>query len=314
MKRIFTISIFCLAAWVARAQDEPTFSHYIINPTLMNPAMAGASGNQQLFVHYRSQFTGLTEGANTYAFSYNGRFGEKIGLGALVLNENIAALSRLRVQFSYVYLFGNKNFKGGISIAPEYSTIRLSDEALSNPMNEPDRFATEATKGLSYFDATVGFTGLVNDRFRFGLSLPNLVRARLGATSNVQKDTNFLRQFVLHGGYRITINDNFSIEPSLVLRKPFYAPFEAEFNAKASFLDDKLIAGLSYRPGSSGAIGVLAGFKYEGVQLYYTFAHSTSELGSYRSAGHELTFGIELSKATKKTGVPTPRKKPRYKK
>lgn len=316
---IITVGLCLFGATKACAQDEGIFHHYLVNPSLVNPAFTGLSGKQQVFAHTRSQWSNFPGSPTTYALTYNGIVADKVGIGAMILNENLAALNRVRGQLSYAYHYSSNNYKLALGFSTEFHRSRITEEALLNPyVNRTDFLVQDAMQGITYFDASIGAAFVWNDRLTVALSSPNLVRARLGIISTisdtVQRPSTFFRQFILMSSYRFKLENGLTFEPSLLVRKPYLAPLEADFNARVAFLNEQFQAGVTYRPGTSGAIALLAGFKQSGFQINYSYTVSTAQFNTYTRSGHELSLGFEIAKQekTKVKGNPTKIKKKKY--
>jgi type IX secretion system PorP/SprF family membrane protein len=318
MKKLLLIILFA-AAFTAKisAQDEAIFGHYLVNPVLINPAFSGASGKYQIFGHLRSQWTGFPGQPKTYSLSMNAPLAQNVGIGAMLLTEKFSLLDRTRAQLSYAYHYDNakKGFKAGFGFSTEFHSTRLDPSVMQDPFYDGgDRIVEANTKSVSFFDATAGAYVILNDKATFSLSLPNLIRARLGVITNdsVVKEKTFLRQFIFSGGYKIKM-DKVTFEPSLVARKVYQAPFEVDLNMTARFFDDKLFLGVSMRPGDSGNMGLMVGSKQDFFQVYYAYNSSLAEVKSYARTAHEVTLGLEFNRRQPQTQSPTEKKKKRYK-
>ena len=313
------LALFFLVATVAKmtAQDEALFNHYMVNPVLVNPAFTGNSDKYYIYGHYRTQWTGFANAPQTYALSVNGPLAEKVGIGGMLLNERFGLTSRLRGQLSYAYHYKNekKGVNAGFGFSTEFHRTRIDNSVLSNGFYEgPDRTVEANTKNISIFDATVGGYVTLNNKFTFHVATPNLIRARLGQISDTAtKEKTFLRQFILGAGYKVLMNDKFTFEPSIQMRRVYQAPFEVEVNLMARFMQDRFAVGTYFRPGSSGATGIIVGVKESFFQIYYTYNASLAEFKNYNAQAHEITLGISLNKPVKEQTSPTTKKKKRYK-
>jgi type IX secretion system PorP/SprF family membrane protein len=308
-KIILSIAAFLTLAFNAKAQDEAIFNHYIVNPMIINPAYAGFEGDKiQLFGHYRSQWAGNSAGnfnfnPTTYSVTASLPINEKVGLGGMILSDKVGMTNRLRGQLNYAYRVSTKNYKIGFGFSTEIHSLSLNNEIFKDPLINPnDPTILARAKGETIFDASVGVAGLIDNKFLFSVSAPNLIRARgVGSatpTSGTSQST-FFKQYILMAGYRFQ-SGQIKFEPSLSVRKVLETPFYVEANIKMSALEDKLIAAITARPGKTGQLGLMLGTKFDKVQLMYSFQYSTSELSSYSGSSHEVTFGIEFEKGNKK--------------
>lgn len=70
-----------------------------------------------------------------------------------------------------------------------------------------------------------------------------------------------------------------------------------DFNLKASFLKDQLIAGVSYR--SLSAMGILLGTKLSAFRLYYSYDLSFQHFQKFNTGSHEVTVAFKFEKKEK---------------
>lgn len=303
-KVILSITAVFALSFSAKAQDEAIFSHYIINPMTANPAAAGFSDNIQIFGHYRSQWAGFDGAPKTYAITADLPVTEKVGIGGLLLSEKFGTIDRMRGQLNYAYRYSGKGIKWGAGFSTEFHRSRIAPSVYDpniNPKNETgDQLVAERLKGITFFDASFGAMALFDEKILVSLTVPNLIRARVGGdVDNVKTERTLFKQFILMGGYRLTKNQ-IVFEPSLQIRKVYQAPFEVDVNLKASVFDSKLVTALQIRPGNSGQVGILVGTKQPGFSLYYSYNSSLAEFKSYERTAHEVTLGIEIKKAQNK--------------
>jgi type IX secretion system PorP/SprF family membrane protein len=316
-KSLLAIFFFLAIAAKMVAQDEATFNHYTINPVLVNPAFTGNDDKYHVFGHYRTQWTGFVNAPQTYALSINGPLADKVGIGAMLVSEKFGLTNRLRGQLSYAYHYKNEKqgFQAGFGFSTEFHRTSIDNSVLTNGFYEAvDRNVEAAMKNTTIFDATVGGYVVLNKKITIHVASPNLIRARLGQISSdtVASDKSFLRQFVLGATYKSVLSDKLTIEPSIQMRRVFQAPLEVEMNLMARFMDERFSAGMYFRPGSSGAMGLTMGIKESFFQIYYSYNASIGEFKTYSQQGHEITLGITLNKPAKSDSSPT-RKKKRYK-
>jgi hypothetical protein len=72
----------CLPADEAKAQQDPIYAQYLMNPMIINPSYAGINNNMQVNVGYRIQWMGLEASPKTLNFN-----------GAVSIIDNKAVLS-----------------------------------------------------------------------------------------------------------------------------------------------------------------------------------------------------------------------------
>jgi type IX secretion system PorP/SprF family membrane protein len=300
-KVILFIAAALLFIGTAQAQDEAIFGHYLVNPMLINPAYAGFNSSTQINGHLRSQWSGFDNAPKTYAATISLPMTDKVGIGAMLLSEKFGAQDRLRAQLNYAYRYEHKRYKWAIGFSTEFHRYGLAasvNDPSSPLVDKNDILVMDRIKGLTIFDASFGAVAEIDDKFLLSFSTPNLIRARIGDPDAVRQKT-FFRQVILMGGYRIR-KESVTFEPSMQIRKVFQAPFEVDMNMKAMAFDNKLVAGITVRPGNSGNIGLLMGTKQPGFQIFYSYNSSLAQYNSYSRNGHEVTVGVEIAKKENK--------------
>lgn len=298
MKKLILAFTLLLGFGYLSAQDEAIFTHYHLNPVLINPAAAGFGDQHKVHMNARLQWTGFPGSPESYAISYNGRLGETFGFGAMIFNEEIASLSRSRVLLNYAFQFNRfEKFKLGIGFSTEFERNRIPSSVLNNPLyDEGDILLIETTEGRSFFDASFGAYGVYEKNTFFGLSFPNLISQRIdnigqGSTD----DASFFNYYLLYGGHAFRVDDlDFVLEPSILIKKIRNTPFQVDFNAKAKFLDEKIVTGLQYRSGTGGAIGLILGTRINELRIYYSYDVSFQRFQRYNSGSHEITASFEF--------------------
>jgi type IX secretion system PorP/SprF family membrane protein len=147
---------------------------------------------------------------------------------------------------------------------------------------------------------------LYDERFFLSLSLPNTVRTRLDEVvvdeSNADKKTG---HYIFQLGYILNVpNQNFKIVPSLTVRKLRNTPSQIDINVQGRFLEDKLIAGLTFRPSTDGSAVCLLGTKINQFQLFYSYDLSFSNFQRYNGGSHEFTVAYNIVKKAKPVTTP----------
>jgi len=305
---VLGLVVFLLCFQVMNAQDQGIYTQYMINPVLINPAATGFNDQHEVFFNYRNQWSS-TEGApRNYTVSYNGRVYDNVGIGLMANAETFGALNRYRALLSYAYQIQSDKFNLGIGLSTEYHQFSLTGGTLLNPLlSFDDPVLQEAADGLRFFDVSFGIFGDIKDNFIFGLSLPNLVRARIDepAFDSETESTSF-RYFTLLTGYKFVVEDyDINVYPSIVVKRVFMGPEDvhADLNLLVSFLDDQLTGGLSYQVGGSKRLGFLIGTKINGFNLYYSYDASFNPFQNYTSGSHELTVGMILGNEDQTKGT-----------
>lgn len=302
MKKILLLSIIAVAASMqVQAQDQAIFSHYNINPILIHPAAAGFSGQHQLLFNARMQWTGFPDAPKTFMAQYNGPLSKSFGIGFGVLSESAAQLQRTRAQLNYAIRFPlGKDWEMAAGFSTELQQIRLhGDVAGGSFVDLGDRIIDANMSGVRFLDASVGVYGTYKENTFGGLSFTNLVRSRLDGLVVSDEKESLFNYYVFYLGHKFEVEDlKFTLEPSVMARQIRDVPFQLDINLKAGFLDDQLLAGVSYR--SLGVMGVMLGVQVSPFNLYYTYDVSFQRFQQFNSGAHEVTIALNMKKKGKK--------------
>ena len=296
MKKLLIIIAVFFAFQSAQAQNESIYNHYHINPILVNPAVAGFDDMHKVQANARIQWVGFEGAPKTYSMTYNGPIGKTFGIGAMVFTENIAALSRTRLQLDYAFRYKLENVRMSFGFSTEWSQERVTKDVFSDPAYDlGDILLEEAVDGRNSFDASLGAYALIKEKTFVGISFPNLISSRIGDIVTGTEESSLFNYYTVMAGHKFGIEGtDFELEPSILMKQLRNTPFQVDFNVKANFLDEKITTGLSYRSGTGGAIGLLLGTKINTLKIYYSYDVSFQRFQRYNSGSHEATVSFEF--------------------
>lgn len=314
MKNILLLVAFLATTLTVSAQYEAVFSHYNVSPILVNPSFAGYDESHRLQLNLRNQWTGFTNAPTTYAVSYNGPIGKTLGLGVGVLSESIANITRYRFQLNYAFRYTIKDVKLAAGFSTEFQKFQLANSVLNNRLYEPGDFAiTDAIDGRDIFDASVGIYARIKDATFIGFAIPNLISERLADIGGTP--TNDGRQFIFNFGHEFNLETyNVKIEPSLMVRKIQNVPILIDFNLIGKFLDERLHAGLTYRAGTGGAVGIMLGTQVSNINIFYSYEVFFGQFQQFNSGTHEVTVAFDFGGEKNKNNTSFNRDANRYRK
>lgn len=301
MKKLTLLISFLVFSLALSAQYEAVFNHYNLgngSRNLINPAAAGFDGVAQLQFNLRAQWTGFEDAPKTYGALFNTPIGKAFGLGLGVYSEQAAQLQNLRLFLNYAFRFNvGEDWKISAGFSTEFQQMTLNNDVLTGPLlQQGDRLVDDFLAGQGVFDASVGIYGTFRDNTFGGLSINNLVRNRLGEIVDGGTTSSFLKYYTFAFGHKFDLYDlNLTLEPSLVIRQVLMGPESmVDINLKAGFLDEQLIAGLSYRGGVANALAILLGTRLSGFNLYYSYDISFNRFQDYSVGSHEVTVAFSF--------------------
>ncbi|MGH1438165.1 MAG: PorP/SprF family type IX secretion system membrane protein [Lewinella sp.] len=301
-KLILLLGLVSVLQTLVHAQDEALFMHYNISPILINPAAAGFDETYNLQFNARMQWTGFEDAPKTFAARYNGPLGRTFGLGIGIFSETAAQMSRSKLQLDYAFRYPvNEDWKLAFGFFTEFQQMRIDGDITASPFYDPaDALLEDLLNGKGQFDAALGIYGTFRDNTYGGITFNNLVSSRLSEIAGVGASESFFSYYTFNVGHRFELTQQkVSLEPSILLRQIRNAPFQMDLNLKAGFLDEQLIAGLSYRAGL-GAMGILLGTRLTNFNLYYSYDVSFQRFQKYNTGSHEITVALTFKKRDKK--------------
>src|SRR5436853_4838337 len=134
MKKITLVLLFTFLSLLSMAQAKPSYTQYILNNYILNPAVTGIENYTDIKLSYRNQWKGIPGAPVTTYFSIQGPIGKKDlrtsatsfqvpgenprgeryweeytapephhGIGLVLLNDRAGYLNRWSIYASYAY-------------------------------------------------------------------------------------------------------------------------------------------------------------------------------------------------------------------
>lgn len=303
---ILALSFTALAFNETFAQERYFDERYIfkqafLNPVLINPGATGANGDHNLLLNYRSNWASFgDESVQTVTLSYDGAVADRLGFGAMFLQDNFGALQLTKGQLSFSYTIESDINRIGFGLSTEYIQHSLNSADVDDVIiDRDDPLYQQRRAGTQFFDASFGIFGLYDKKITYGLSLPSLISSRI---DDIDSDNERDLGFMLHLGYLIeSQSTGIDFEPSMIVKKLNQTPTHVDLNLRLGFLEDKFQSGITYTLGGDKSLGFLLGFAIDRLNLFYTYNTSMHEFQSYNNGGHELSARFSLGSDSKKT-------------
>lgn len=300
MNKLTLILLTLLSAHFAFGQQEPLFSQYRTNGFVINPAVAGSNDAQELRFAFRSQWRQFPGAPRTAVVSWQGAMDEKSGTGIMAFSDAVGPSQRNGFQLAYAfhiplgYEGNNGQTKLSLGMAGKFMQFRFrADRVYFQDNADPAIF--EANSGLTIGDVAFG-AYLYNDNLFAGFSAPNLLQSSFGTTLDQDSRTlisKLYRHYFAFFGYRFRY-DQFSVEPSVLIKKVETTPYQIEGNVKFYLMDDKFFAGMSYR--TDWLMTFMVGVKAKKLQFVYSsdFMLPNAAPGLSYGASNEFTIGYDI--------------------
>ena len=293
--KIFISILILFPVLQGQSQQIQHYSQYLLNEYAMNSAVAGLSPYYQARVNNRYQWVGIVDAPRTFVLSLYGPDRKRdLGYGGYVFSDVTGPTTRTGLYGSYTYIMrvkGNKKLSFSLSAGLlqykiDGSKIILHDEgdpSLGDGIYStylPDANFSVYFKDIHYFAGLSAYQ-LMNNKFKFKtLEQLGINRVRT--------------HFFLFGGYFFEINDDFEVEPSVVLKFMYPVPLQVDISVR-TYYQKKVWLGVSFR--TMDAMSFMIGYEHEKQLLFgYSYDLSVSNIKPYNSGTHELMLGYKFSK------------------
>ncbi|MFP4557262.1 MAG: type IX secretion system membrane protein PorP/SprF [Bacteroidales bacterium] len=321
-RRVIQILVFMLLAGAASAQQQPIYSQYMMNPYLLNPAIAGYQGITDFNLTAREQWLGYSDAPSTYAISGQTRIlkssfrnrsrmiknrvrrrrpSGRVGFGGYLFNDMNGSVRRTGLQATYAYHIYVRDiqYSAGVSLSAfqfkaDVSTSDLYDPSIHDPLIQPG----QANADLSP-DANIGFL-VSGDNFYAGLSATSLFQSSIQfGLGNSQSAYRLVRHYYLLGGYKFQQRrSDYGFEPSIMMTLTEKLSWNLDINVKGYYKDDYW-AGLSFR--TSGAAIIMFGMNYQQFYFGYAFDYNWGDITTFNHLGsHEIMIGMRLGDSARR--------------
>ena len=274
----------------AFSQQTASYSQYMHDHYLINPAAAGATDFMPVSLGYKKVWTGFEGSPQFYSLAGNTSINDDMGVGAKVSNYSAGYENKFGIDLSYSYSIkiGDANkLAFGLSASLYQFSIDKSKITLENPNDNTVLYSNE---NLVVPDANFG-TYFHGENYYVGITVAQLLGRKVNMMNTDYLEQRQVRHYYLHGGYKYEINDDFSVEPSLLLKFVEAGEFQADINVKATI---KKIAwvGVSYR--LNDAVVPMFGIEMDKFIFGYAYDVTMSDISNYSQGSHELMFIYKL--------------------
>ncbi len=309
MKKLILLFTCIIIVNVLSGQERYFDERYIstmsfLNPVLVNPGATGFEREHHVLLNYRNEWASFPGSAKSIILSYDGPIADRLNVGAMLITDSNGALETTKFQGSLAYTLDTPTNILGFGLSTEFIQHGLSGDVLNSsgpPVDITDMTLLDRLDGTNFFDVSFGVQGLYNGVLSYGLSLPSLVSSRIDDNpSTTEREIGY----IFNVGYKFDqLDSDFSLEPSLWVKKLMNVPFHADINILGRFLDDRLRGGLSYRVGADEKLGFLIGFGVNTLNFTYAYNASRHEFQQYNNGSHELSVRFDIGKVAKNVGM-----------
>ena len=295
MKKLITIIALLTLCTTIKAQQDPLYSHYAIQPYLINPAYIGDDSLITVFTLYRNQWAGIPGSPQSVVITADSKLNNKRGyLGGYLWNDQSNIISKTGGLLTYAYeveLGTGHALKAGLSlgvmqVGVDFSKIIAEDNSESTLLEGSARKASaDASFGLRY----------TFNNFEFGISSNHLTNSSIDFT----EETNFksasyqsVKNFFIHSSYAWQANENFLVKPTVLLRSNQGMPIQLDGHVNTTW-KNLLWLGVGFRANYGVTINA-GGNLTDFIALGYDYDVATTGIGKQAGGTHELFLRFRL--------------------
>lgn len=297
MKKTLLFITFLFYITSASAQQDPEYTHYMYNMSIVNPAYAtGVPAMLNLGGLYRTQWVGAVGAPKTFTFFGHTAVTDKVEVGLSLVSDDIGDGAKKEnnfyADFAYVLNLGGKNklslgLKAGFSsIQTNFNGFRFTDPqtdlAFADNLN-----VTKPNIGVGAY--------YFRDNFYVGLSAPNLLSTKhIEEKSGINAYGSESIHTFLTAGYVFQINDMVKLKPAFMSKFVTGAPISVDLTANVLY-NNKFELGAAYR--INDAVSALMNINVTpSLRVGYAYDHTLSNMGQFNSGTHEimLLFNLDL--------------------
>jgi type IX secretion system PorP/SprF family membrane protein len=307
MKKLYLVALVALASFGdLHAQQDPHYTQYMYNMSVMNPAYAGSKENLSMGLLYRKQWVEIEDAPTTGTFFGHSAVGKNVGLGLSVISDKIGPVEENNVygDFSYtINLGGDHKLAFGVKLGLTFHNVGLfSDINYTLPQQNDPAFSRDITN--TYFNFGSGFFYYTN-KYYLGLSVPNMLKSTHFDVQRSAEELQFgteTSHYFLTGGYVFDINQSVKFKPFFMLKSAFSAPTSLDVSTNFLF-NEKFEVGATYRLEDS--FGAMVNYAINpSLRIGYAYDHIVSDLNVTTPSSHEIILLYDLNFPKKVSSSP----------
>lgn len=292
MKKFIIFLTGILAGLTVAAQQTPLSENYFLDKYSFAPAYAGNFNPGFLFLGYRSDWSGISGGPQTFRASFNNSLMKSAGYGARIIYDKAGIFNQLNVMGSYSYRLkvnDNNQILFGLSAGIYRNTLNLLDYYNDPNYNLDPSLVKSDIKSKVKFMSDVSFVWQLQ-KFEAGFMFSN-ISFNDAHYKEVEVKYNPVANFQAHVTYDFKLGENWDLIPLAILRGGEYIKSQFEIATQVLY-NEKIWGSLVFRdPGIWGAgLGLNIG---KGLKIAYNFNFSSDvELNVYNN--HEICLGVNF--------------------
>lgn len=297
LKKYFVFIIVLLLNYSLYAQQIPTLSQFMENNYMVNPAVAGTKAYSPLVFNYKRWWSGMDDAPAMQSISSHFLASDNVGLGGKIFNYATGPLSKMGMEATYAYQLkiGNNGAKLSLGLSAQLYQVYLN-KSLLKLEEQDDNAVLFGSEKLITPDAAFG-AYYYNQKYYVGLAAYQLFNRKVDMMTDNILENRQVRHYFFTAGYTYDINNNYSLEPSLLAKFIESGVNQAELNIKGVYKQSFWI-GLGFRTGDAFVIN--AGIRKDRFVFGYAYDYSINDIRKHNIGSHELLFIVKFNRSKPK--------------
>lgn len=295
MKKIYFLTLIALVMFTdVSAQQDPHYTQYMYNLSVINPAYAGSKENLSGGLLYRKQWVEIEDAPTTGTFFLHSPVGKNVGMGLSAISDKIGPVEENNIygDFSYTLnLGGEHRLAFGLKAGATFHKVGLFTDIGNGNVPDPNDPAFSEDSNKTFFNLGSGLFYYTN-KYYVSFSIPNMLKSTYLDYNGRKFGTETLHYF-LTGGYVFDISPNVKFKPFAMVKSAFNAPTSLDISTNFLF-NDKFEVGATYRLQDS--FGAMVNYAITpGLKIGYAYDHIVSDLNITTPSSHEVILLFDLN-------------------
>jgi len=292
---IFISFFFCITS--ISAQQDPEYTHYMYNMSIVNPAYAtGTPAMLNLGGLYRTQWVGAVGAPKTFTFFGHTAITDKVEVGLSFVSDDIGDGAKkennVYADFAYVLNLGGQN-KLSLGLKAGFTSMQTNFNGF---VLQSGDVATDLAfaENVNVTKPNIGVGAyFFRNNFYVGISAPNLLSSKhIEEKSGINAYGSEDIHTFLTAGYVFQINEKVKLKPAFMTKYVTGAPLSIDFTANILY-NNKFEFGAAYR--LDDAISALVNMNITPtLRVGYAYDYTLSNLGQFNSGTHEIMLLFDL--------------------
>jgi len=293
MNKVAAVTVALLSVFSAGAQQVPFYNHYIMNPFVYNPAMAGYSGDVNTYFVRNQRYTAFNGGSINNYLTVEGAFmQDKAGIGLSVLHQKQGMQQQLGAGLTYAYkirLTENQDLRFGITAGMLDNRLDVSS---INVLQSTDPYLLQLRPNTTSFDMNAGLAYRFNS-LKVGVAVPQVLGNKVTYSKEHSRGYYQLARHIMGSAeydFHFLADGALIVKPQALVRYIPGAPVQYDFTAH---VEHNRFGWASVTYKSDYAVQFNAGVHIrKQLHVGFSYEYLIASMKSYSSGmNHEILIG-----------------------